>query len=163
MAAKEIANVGGDVPSLIDAHTRALAPCHSDWLQKRLRLLWKSLAVSGNIDATAWLHETGRMLSDLPQDILAGAIDQTVMEAGRVFVPTVGEIRAIAEPELGKRRLAKWRLEQIQAHKRADPIAPTERCTPEEADRIRREAGIKYEGPESDWKAKLRDKFSGKL
>jgi len=162
IAARDIAANGGSVPDLIAAHNRALAPCGNDWLQKRLRLLWKSSPVGGSIDATAWLHETGRLLADLPQDILAAAIDQAVMKSERGFMPGVGEIRALAEPELAKRRLAKWRLEQVAAHKRTAPVPPTERCSPEQAAAILKEVGVNTNtSPESDWKSKLRDKFAG--
>lgn len=118
------------LPRLIAAHDAALSPVSGDWLQKRLRLLWKSSTPAGSLDATAWLHETGRLLSDLPQDILAEAIDQAVMQSERGFMPSVGQIRAIAEPRLRDRQRAAARLAAIRDREQASaapaPAAPTD-------------------------------------
>lgn len=114
------------LPRLIAAHDAALAPTDRDWLQKRLRLLWKSSTPAGSLDATAWLHETGRLLEDLPQDILAEAIDQAVMQSERGFMPSVGQVRAIAEPRVRDRQRAAARLAAIRdrdQHTAAPPAA----------------------------------------
>jgi hypothetical protein len=136
-----------DVPALIADHERAMAPTPSDWLQMRLRLLWKSCAVSGSIDATAWLHETGRLLMDIPLDILAPAIDEAVRKSERGFLPSVGEIRAIAEPLLLDRRRNLGRLKLILGAEpaRKTAMAPEDRCTPEQAREIMRQCGIEPE------------------
>lgn len=135
-----------DVPALIAQHERALAPVASDWLQKRLRLLWKSSAISGSLDATAWLHETGRLLSDLPHDIAAWAIDETVKKSERGFLPSVGEIRSLAEPKLLERRRSLGRLKLVRdvgIEEKPKPLAPEDRCTPEQAREIMERFGIK--------------------
>lgn len=129
---------------MLAAYDQALAPVPTEWLAERLRLLWKSSPVNGSLDATAWVHETGRLLMDIPQDILATAIDEAVKKSERGFMPTIGEIRKIAEPRLRDLRLERWRLEQVVAHEEPKTAEPEPRCTPEEADRIRREVGIKY-------------------
>lgn len=118
------------LPRLIAAHDAALHPVSADWLQKRLRLLWKSSVVNGSLDATAWLHETGRLLADLPQDILAEAIDRCVMDSERGFMPTVGQIRAIAEPKLRTREMRARRLVAIRDGAGSEPAAPGKQETP---------------------------------
>lgn len=118
------------LPRLIEAHDLALRPVSSDWLQKRLRLLWKSSVVNGSLDATAWLHETGRLLADLPQDILAAAIDQCVKESERGFMPTVGQIRAVADPKLRTREMHARRLAAIRDNATADTVATPDIAKP---------------------------------
>lgn len=139
---------GVDVPALITDHERALTPVASDWLQKRLRLLWKSSAIGGSLDATAWLHETGRLLSDLPHDIAAWAIDETVKRSERGFLPSVGEIRALADPKLLERRRAFGRLKlvrDVNIERKPAPLAPEDRCTPEQAREVMLKCGIQPE------------------
>jgi hypothetical protein len=118
------------LPRLIDAHEAALRPVSSDWLQKRLRLLWKSSVVNGSLDATAWLHETGRLLADIPQDILSDAIDRCVKESDRGFMPTVGQIRAVADPKFRLREMHARRLAAIRDNDAADPKPAAEQASP---------------------------------
>jgi hypothetical protein len=135
-----------DVPALIAQHESALAPVASDWLASRLKLLWKSSTPSGSLSATAWLHETGRLLSDLPHDIAAWAIDEAVKRSERGFMPSVGEIRALAEPKLLERRRSLGRLKLVRDCKidrKPEPLAPEDRCTPEQAREIMERCGIK--------------------
>lgn len=134
-----------DVKPLIVAHDNALRPVVRDWLADRLRLLWKSSTPSSGLDATAWLHETARLLGDIPQDILAVAIDDAVRKSERGFMPSVGEIRAFAEPQLKRRKLHCWRLKQIAALEPEPPLPQNERCTPAQAAEIRKAAGIRYD------------------
>lgn len=137
-----------DVPALITDHERALTPVASDWLQRRLRVLWKSSAIGGSLDATAWLHETGRLLSDLPHDIVAWAIDETVKKSERGFLPSVGEIRTFADPKLLERRRFLGRLKLVRdanEPSKPKPLPPEERCTPEQAREIMRQCGIEPE------------------
>lgn len=139
-----------DIVPLIASHERALTPVASDWLQKRLRLLWKSSTPSGSLDATAWLHETGRLLSDVPADILAPAIDEAVKRSERGFMPTVGEIRAIADPLLLQRRRDLGRLKLVRDFQ-PEPkreLAPEDRCTPEQAREVMLACGIQPEETE---------------
>lgn len=135
------------MPALIAVHEQALRPTSSDWLQKRLRLLWKSSTVPNGLDATAWLHETGRLLCDIPQDILAFAIDEAVKRSERGFLPSVGEIRALAEPKLIERRRNLGRLKHVRdtEPQRKAPLAPEDRCTPEQAREIMKRFGIEPE------------------
>jgi hypothetical protein len=136
-------------PAILRAETdRALTPVAVDWLADRLRLLWKSSAMSGSLDATAWLHETTRLLRDLPQSVLAWAIDEAVRKSERGFMPTVGEIRVIAEPMAETLRRNLRRLEAVCSPGKPTeegPLPKDQRCTPEEAAEIRRACGIKYD------------------
>lgn len=144
-ASLDLGKAEADVPALVAAHARALAPAAKEWLADRLWLLWKSSPIKPQVEAKAWLHETGRLLRDLPQDILATAIDEAVMKSERGFMPTVGEVRAIADPRFRERNLAKWRLEQVRSYKGRENLATDRRCTPEEAAVIRKEVGILYD------------------
>lgn len=140
-----------DPPALLREANGKLAPAATDWLAHRLSLLWGSMPTSGNMTAKAWLHETGRMLKHLPQDILAHAIDQAARQ-GSGFVPGASAILEIAEPLHRKRRLHRARLDEIVNGKPAQSARPWEVrgvampdegvCTPEEAQGIMRENGI---------------------
>lgn len=136
---------GVDVPALIAAHKAALRPASPDWLADRLNLLWKSSPVAGSLDATAWLHETTRLLCDIPREILADAIDEAVRKSERGFMPAIGEIRAIAEPRLSRLKLHHGRLKAIAALEPSKTLAPEDRCTPEQAKAIRDSIGLKIE------------------
>lgn len=125
-----------DVPAMLAQHRQAMAPSPTDWLQKRLRLLWKSMNPGGGLDAAAWLHETGRLLQDIPQDILGEAIDDAIRN-GKGYMPSVGEIRQQANAALVARKTQLLRLE-ILSRLPDKPVAKSEpRCTPEEAKAIR--------------------------
>lgn len=133
-----------DLPALIRDHERALAPSPAVWLKERLDKLWKSMAVPNGFTALAWLGETGRLLVDIPQDILSYAIDEAVKRSARGFLLSVGEIRAIADPRLLQRRRHLGRLKIIRDMPAPGrPLAPEERCTPEQAAAIIREVGLK--------------------
>ena len=87
------AGVLGLIPEMADKAAAALAPIGQDVLLDRLTLLGMAM-IRGLSDPErkAWLHETARLLSDLPERILLEAIDDCVKEPGRVFAPSVGEI-----------------------------------------------------------------------
>lgn len=139
---------GVDGAGAVQAYEDALRAAPDDWLQKRLRVLWKSSTPAASLDAKAWLHETGRLLRDLPLDILAEAIDEAVKRSLRGFMPTVGEIRAIAEPRVADRRRCLAQLRAAVFGPLGRPrypwepeereIAEEERCSPEDAQAIMR-------------------------
>jgi hypothetical protein len=62
----------------------------------------------------AWLHESVRLLEDLPASALLPAIDDCVKEPGRVFVPSVGEIRAKADAALQAAQMRAARLNRLR-------------------------------------------------
>lgn len=128
----------------------ALRPVDRDWLFDRLSLLWDSMSLSADADkATAWLHETHRLLCDIPQDILATAIDEAIKKSARGFMPSVGEIRVIADPMFGERQKSTARLEALvrldqEGGRQEKSEEPFEPCTPQQAQAAREEFGIKY-------------------
>lgn len=128
------------LPELADRMTAAMQPVPKEWLVDRLSTM--SLAmVSGHWSpkqTTAWLSETARLLADLPQDIVAQAIDQAILKAERGFVPSIGEIRSIADPIHDRRRRAAARLSSLA---RMDAVAPA----PPRADPFAVEPEIKKE------------------
>jgi len=92
----------------------SLAPCPRDWLKKRLSSMAMAHGHEKDPDrAAAWLQETGRLLWDLPHDILAHAIDEAIKRSERGFMPAVGQIRAIADPMVSIRREETYRLEAM--------------------------------------------------
>ena len=86
----------------------AMAPAPKQWVVDRLTVLATMFSVgrhpSAAEDMAIWLLETSRLLMDLPHDILAQAIDDAVRTRGHGFMPSVGEIRSLAEPMLEERR-----------------------------------------------------------
>lgn len=133
-----------DAPAVLETLLAGLRPVSQDWLADRLTLLWESSSPSGNMHALSWLHETGRLLSDLPHDIVTDAIDQAVRGSLRGFMPTVGEILAIAKPRLEERKRQAARMRVVVHGELGRPkypwepeervIAPEDICTPEEAE-----------------------------
>jgi len=138
-----------DAPALLAHLDAGLRPVPSEWLAERLRILWKSSVPSNNLDAKSWVHETGRLLSDLPTDIVAEAIDTAVRNSLRGFMPTVGEIRAIAVPLFERRKQQVDRMRVVVHGELARPrypweppernIAPEDLCSPEQAAQILRD------------------------
>lgn len=96
-----------------------LFPVRQDWLAWRLQQLWKSSPHAASLSADSWLMETGRLLADIPGDILAHAFDEAVKRAERGFMPTVGEIRAIADPLFLNREKQLRRIRAVIDEKRA--------------------------------------------
>ena len=111
----ERAGFADRVPALSEQLNLSLQPVSPEWLGDRLSLLWLANGTGGTSEnrAAAWLSETARLLGDLPQDIIAKAIDDAVQSATVAFLPGVGTIRAIAEPLLRRRRVAARRLELV--------------------------------------------------
>lgn len=99
------------IPSLADKAAEALTPIERQPLLDRLTMLGMSMANGkSNEQVTAWMHETARLLSDLPQGVLFDAIDECVKEPGRVFCPSVGEIREKAATDLHRKEAHAARL-----------------------------------------------------
>ncbi|WP_312313140.1 hypothetical protein [Sphingobium yanoikuyae] len=60
-----------------------------------------------------WMSETSRLVADLPHDILAHSIDLAVQSGRHGFMPSVGEIRAVANPLAAERSQQLDRLDQM--------------------------------------------------
>jgi len=99
-----------------------LQPVAVEWLADRLGLMWNAMGHSRDPGvATAWLHETTRLLSDIPGDIAADAIDEAVKASERGFMPSVGEIRKFADPMVAKRKRALVRLNAVTNYQARKP------------------------------------------
>ena len=93
-----------------------MVPVTRDWLGKRLGTLWTTFMVARPVQngaMTVWLMETARLLDDVPWDIAAFAIDGAMKAASRGFLPSIGEIRVIADPLLKERTIHLERVEAI--------------------------------------------------
>lgn len=107
----------------------AMACAPQDWLNKRLGVLWTMFSVGRPVDKhalTVWMAESANLLCDLPHDILAHSIDEAIRKTPHGFVPSVGEIRRIADPLADERRQHIDRLSQMEVAL-ADPAASEER------------------------------------
>lgn len=144
------------IPALADKAAAALAPVDRQTLLNRLTMLGMSMPNGkSNEQVTAWMHETARLLSDLPQGVLFDAIDECVKEPGRTFCPSVGEIRDKAAKDLHRKEAHAARL-RILANLIAEgveipdwvapphytPPEPEPNCTPEQAAEILKEFGL---------------------
>jgi hypothetical protein len=155
-----------DVKRLALQHRASLRPVEQDWLRQRLTLMGAAFGHERNPDrATAWLHETRRLLSDLPGDILDHAIDEAIKGSDRGFMPQVGQIRAIADPMRSDREREALRLEAIVnliergSRSPARSLADSDsggQCTGEQAAAIMAEFGLSSEVPKSAPRGPLR-------
>lgn len=130
------------VPICIARLENALLPVDGKWLEDRLTIMWTAMGHSRDPRVSAaWLHETIRLLSDLPGDIAADAIDEAIKASERGYMPSVGAIRKIAEPMVAKRKRALARLRAVVTYTRTDPVE-VKRPTPEQVAEILRENGF---------------------
>ena len=104
----------------------SLTPAPREWLGKRLPVLWTTYMPARPVDPgalTVWLIETARLLGDLPHDIAGHSIDEAIKAGKSGFMPTVGEIRSIADP------LVAVRLKQIRRlHRLLEARAPADQA-----------------------------------
>jgi hypothetical protein len=133
-----------DLPQHIARARAACQPVDGNWLIDRLSTMQLAMTNGwSEAKATAWLHEMQRLLADLPQDLLSGAIDQAIQKSERGFMPTVGEVRAIAEPRFADRQRILRRLEGVAALPAEQPAKPArEIATPEQVEAIKAEVGL---------------------
>ncbi|HEX2594790.1 MAG TPA: hypothetical protein VHL34_25020 [Rhizomicrobium sp.] len=105
------------LPALLETVQRSLAPASRKWLADRLSVMNAQFAVNrSTADAdtvTVWMSETIRLLGDVPHDILAASIDQAIRAGRSGFMPTVGEILAVADPVVNERQRQAERLEAM--------------------------------------------------
>ncbi|APL94100.1 hypothetical protein [Sphingobium indicum] len=136
------------VPGLAQQAEATLRPADREWLSDRLSTLWMFMSNERDPDrTTTWLHESMRLLDDLPQDIVSPAIDEAVKKSERGFLPSIGAIRAIADPMLEDRRQKVRRLRMLADAILAPEMPKLERepfkpCSPEDAAEIMAENGI---------------------
>jgi hypothetical protein len=100
------------------AHAAAKALCEpiaAEPLRQRLTALGMSMAPNRKpAEATMWLHEFSRLLGDLPADILCEAIDS--LQKTQTFLPSVAEVRALADPKMEERRRVFSRLDAMRRY-----------------------------------------------
>lgn len=136
-----------DVPVLADRFEAVCRPCPPQDLIDRLTALGMSMAPNRpQQEAAMWLHEFKRLLGDIPRDILFGAIDE--LQKRLKFLPTVAEIREVADPLLQARRQRTSRIDAMRRYlesgqpiprlAKPEPTPPRndEPIGPEEAERL---------------------------
>lgn len=150
------------VPALAAKAVAALAPADHNRLVQRVTALGMTMAANRPAaEATMWVRETVRLLSDLPEGVLLEVIDD--LQRTSKFLPTVAEIRERAEPIVARRRKEAARLDawarliasgaDIPPAPRVQPVwsagpqpfDESTRCTPEQAAAIMAEMGLKSE------------------
>jgi len=153
MALAEIERDGfGDrLPDLVDRARQAVAPLPFDFLTDRLSTMQLAMTQGwSEAKAFAWLGETRRLLADVPGDVLLESLDEAIRQSARGFMPSVGEIMAIAQPAIERRRTTLARLEAVERLKAGAAAVlpapggfdPATRCSPEEAAAVKAEFGI---------------------
>jgi hypothetical protein len=101
------------IPMLAAHATAGLAPVQPEALRQRLTMLGMSMANGRDAaEATAWLHESTRLLEDLPETVLFQAIDDCVKASS--FLPSVKEIRDRADPAFRKLQRQAARLNVLR-------------------------------------------------
>jgi len=129
------AGLEGQVPEFRANLAAAQVPARRKWLEQRLASFFVLFNPTREVDSRAfavWNDEMARLLGDLPHDILAWSIDQAIKVSNHGFMPSVGEIRAIADPLVLSRAQQIDRLRQL-----ADALANPDACA--ERDKRRRE------------------------
>ena len=97
---------------------QAMEPAPAQWFGKRLPVLWTLFMAARQADPralTVWMAETAHLLGDVPHDIIAHSIDEAIKTSRHGFIPSVGEIRAIADPMVAERKLQIERLARMVA------------------------------------------------
>ena len=100
------------IPELAHQAAASCRPCDRSKLVQRLTAL--GMVMSPNrpsAEATMWVHEMARLLSDLAEDVVLEAIDAHQLECK--FLPTVAEIRERADPTMTQRRKDASRLDAM--------------------------------------------------
>jgi hypothetical protein len=109
----------------------SMQPAPHRWIVDRLTVLAAMFSIGRHPaaaqDLAIWLAETARMMEDLPHDLLGFAIDDAVKSRSNGFIPSVGEIRAIADPLVAERRLQLDRLGALMGSMQRPTDAPEAR------------------------------------
>jgi hypothetical protein len=101
-----------DIPRLAMDMQSACQPIDRERLVQRLTALGMVMAPNRPpAEATMWIREMARLLSDLPEFAVLHAIDEH--QRTKTFLPSTAEIRTIAEPEAEKMRRQASRLDAM--------------------------------------------------
>lgn len=128
----------------------SLTPADHNRLTDRLTALGMMMAPNRPpAEARVWLNEMTRLLGDLPEDILADAIDGLVKTSK--FLPTCAEIREVADELRASRARITGQLDAmaryldsgqpiptLRTHERPAPKAAEQPMTPAEAEEMNR-------------------------
>ena len=112
------AGVEGDVEKATRDLEDLMRPAPAEWFGKRLAVLWTLFMAGRDADSralTVWMSEVASLLGDLPFDIVAHSIDEAIKVSKHGFMPSVGEIRRIADPLKVVREQHIDRLTQMRA------------------------------------------------
>lgn len=105
--------VEAGLPAAREAVAASMAVAPAPWFGRRLTMLWTMFMLGRPADQgaqTIWMGEAARLLGDLPHDIVAHSIDEAIRVSRHGFMPSVGEIRAVADPLASERRAQIERL-----------------------------------------------------
>jgi hypothetical protein len=105
----------GEIAAACEAADAARQPMNRDRLVQRLTAVGMVMAPNRPpAEASVWVRETARLLGDVPEDILCEAID--ALQKRLKFLPTVAEIREIAEPRTEARNRVFFRLDAMRRY-----------------------------------------------
>ncbi|WP_260928199.1 hypothetical protein [Novosphingobium sp. 9] len=117
------------VPAFLTSLQATCAPADPLWFGQRLGALFVLFNPTRAVEPDAfrlWNDEATRLLSDLPHDIVAHAIDEAIRRCPHGFMPSVGEIRRIADPLVTERAEQIDRLGKMEVAL-LDPVATEQR------------------------------------
>lgn len=145
--------IAGDVldeaRKAIAAFEAANVPAAADEISRmigKISILFPNAKLS-DAEARAQNQLYSELLSDVPQDVLAGAFRKCAQTLR--FFPSVAEIRAAAMPEMAMRSWRLMRLRAIVLESERRPVEPDkEIVTPEQRAAIKAELGLTGEAAE---------------
>lgn len=112
-----------EVPALVAQAADLCRPVDRDKAVQRLTALGMTMAPNRPAaEASIWVHEMARLLGDLAEDVLGEAIDDC--QRRLKFLPTVAEIREVAEPIMERRRREASRLDAMARYLRSGQPIP---------------------------------------
>lgn len=104
-----------EVADAATAAERLCAPMNHERLVQRLTALGMVMAPNRPpAEASVWVRETARLLSDIAEDVLCEALD--TLQKRMKFLPTVAEIRELADPVMERRRKDRGRLDAMRRY-----------------------------------------------
>lgn len=94
---------------------RLCRPMQHERLVQRLTALGMVMSPNRSAaDGAMWVRECARLLSDIAEDVLCEAID--ALQKRMKFLPTVAEIRELADPRMNSRREEFARLDAMRRY-----------------------------------------------
>jgi hypothetical protein len=103
------------IPAIASDAERLCQPMNHERLVQRLTAL--GMVMSPNrppAEASMWVRETARLLSDIAEDVLCESIDE--LQKRLKFLPTIAEIRELADPVMERRRSDRAKLDAMRRY-----------------------------------------------